>query len=93
MDKNTKKALELFNKKQYQEAINYFQKSIELTGGDFWTYNNVATAYYNLGDYQNAIEFYLKALNLNPKAADVSASNSKAASFSFSFSKATFRFS
>ena len=42
MDKNTKKALEFFNKKDYKQAINYFQKSIELTGGDFWTYNNIA---------------------------------------------------
>ena len=59
MDKNTKLGLELFEKKDYKKAIDYFQKSIELTGGDFWTYNNIATAYYKLEDFENAIEFYL----------------------------------
>ena len=71
MDNNTKKGLEYFEKKDYEKAINFFQKSIELHGGDFWTYNNIATSYYNLEDYNNAIEFYLKTLNLNQKAPDV----------------------
>ena len=71
MDKNTQTGLEYFEKKDYEKAINFFQKAIELNGGDFWTYNNIATAYYHQEDYNNAIEFYLKTLNLNQKAPDV----------------------
>lgn len=60
------KALELFQKKEYKEAINAFQVVLENEEESAEIYNNIGVAYSNTGDYKNAEIYLNKALNLNP---------------------------
>jgi tetratricopeptide (TPR) repeat protein len=46
----------------YDEAINAFQKAIELDRSYGWSYNNLAALYSRQGRYKDAIAFYKKGL-------------------------------
>ena len=53
----------------YQQAINDYNKAIQLNPQLATAYNNRGLAYDNLGNYQQAINDYNKAIQLNPQFA------------------------
>ena len=63
------KGVERYNRKDYQGAIEYFRKSIELAPQYATPWNNMGAAYSDLGDYNKAIECCRKAIELDPKYA------------------------
>lgn len=68
---NIEKALELYNKGEYKEAIDAFSVVLEECPDNAELYNNIALCYANLGDYEKAEKNYLRAQELNPKLAQV----------------------
>jgi len=61
------KAQQLWNGKQYTkpaQAVEYLSNAIKLQKNNAETYNNRGTAYYNLGQYQPAIEDYGEAVRI-----------------------------
>jgi len=51
----------------YESIVNMGQKYLEHVGSDPDTYFNVAVGYFHLDDREKAREFFLKAVELNPK--------------------------
>lgn len=51
------------------EAIEHFNKALELKGEPAEIYNNLGTAYNKLGRIEESIQYYKKALGLNPNLA------------------------
>ena len=64
-------ALELYNKGEYQQAIDAFSVVLEECPENAELYNNIALCYANLGEYDKAEKNYLRAQELNPKLAQV----------------------
>ena len=56
------KAIEEFDNKEYEKAINYFTKAIELKKDFIDAYNNRGNSYKKKGDYDNALLNYTKAI-------------------------------
>nr|2AVP_A Chain A, synthetic consensus TPR protein [Methanothrix harundinacea 6Ac] len=52
----------------YDEAIEYYQKALELDPRSAEAWYNLGNAYYKQGDYDEAIEYYQKALELDPRS-------------------------
>ncbi len=50
----------LFTVGRYKEAVEFYEKGFKNTTSDYYTetYNNLATAYYFLGDFENARKIY-----------------------------------
>jgi tetratricopeptide (TPR) repeat protein len=69
------KGLALYNLGQYQEAIKWYDKALEIKPSFTSAMNNKGLALYNLGQYQEAIKWYDKALEINPH--DTNAMNNK----------------
>lgn len=65
------KAIKLYNDGKYQEAIDAFSSVLEVCQDNAELYNNIALCYANLGEYEKAEKYYLKAQELNPKLAQV----------------------
>ena len=70
-------AIDWFNKgynaaenKEYDKAISYYLRAIELDPDDAAAYYNLGIAYDNQGNYTKAIESYEKAIELDPDSAD-----------------------
>ncbi|MBO6291163.1 MAG: tetratricopeptide repeat protein [Selenomonas sp.] len=63
------KGMERYNRKDYQGAIEYFRKAIELDHKYASPWNNMGSAYGYLGNYNKEIECYRKAIELDPKFA------------------------
>ena len=63
------KGMEGYNRKDYQGAIEYFRKAIELDPKYANPWNNMGSAYGKLGDYNKQIECCRKAIELDPKFA------------------------
>ena len=63
------KGMERYNRKDYQGAIEYFRKAIELDPKYAMPWNNMGSAYGEMGDHNKEIEYYRKAIALNPKFA------------------------
>ncbi|HXG66109.1 MAG TPA: tetratricopeptide repeat protein, partial [Blastocatellia bacterium] len=56
-----------FDKKQYDAAIEFYNRAIELQPRWEIPYNNLGTAYFYKRDYDTAEQWYNKAIELNPK--------------------------
>ena len=67
--------------KHFEQAIEYFNKSIELNGGFAPTYNDRAVSYFYLEQYENSIEDYNKAIELNQN--DSKAYNNRGLSYAY----------
>lgn len=61
------KAIEYYNKGEYQKAIDVFSSVLETCQDNAEIYNNIALCYANLDEYDKAEKFYLRAQELNPK--------------------------
>jgi len=86
-DQNTAALIEkgddFYNSEQYDEAIKYYNKVLEINQSDTYALSSKADAFYNLGQYDegqynNAIEYYDKVLVINEN--DTYGLNGKAAS-------------
>lgn len=64
---SVEKAIELYNKGEFKEAIDAFSTVLENGQENAELYNNIALCYANLNDYEKAEKYYLKAQELNPK--------------------------
>ena len=60
-----------FYKSNLEESAKMWEKSIELDN-NIDAYNNLGWAYYVIGQYEKAIEVYVKAKKVNPKHAVLS---------------------
>jgi tetratricopeptide (TPR) repeat protein len=56
-------------KQDFDQAINYFNKSIEMDPKNPWAYNDRGVAYVAKGKHDRAISNYTKALEIDPKNA------------------------
>ena len=54
-------------KKQYQDAISYFQSSIKILPGNPLTYSNLGNVYQLLKRYEEALKAYDQSLHLEPR--------------------------
>lgn len=54
---------------QWDKALPYFSKAIEINPGFFDAYNNRAAAWYNMQQWANSIADYSKALEIKPESA------------------------
>ena len=59
-----------FEKGNYQEAINYYNKGLEAKPDDPCLFNNRGLAYYSLEQYDKAVADYTKAIELKPDFAE-----------------------
>lgn len=59
------KALELFQKKSYNEAIDAFHVVLENEEESAEILNNIGVCYSNIGDFKNAEKYLKKALDIN----------------------------
>lgn len=66
-----KKALDLFNGRKYEEALNEFMEMAKEDDSNARLMNNIGLCYANTGDYQKAEEYYAKALALDSKQAQI----------------------
>ena len=71
MEEKINKALELYKKANYKEAIDVFSTILEKEQDNAEIYNNIGLCYANLGDDERAEKNYLKAQELNPKLPQV----------------------
>jgi tetratricopeptide (TPR) repeat protein len=60
----------LANLGKYQQAIECFDKAIEINPDDISIWNSKGTAFHYLSKYQQAIECFDKAIEINPNDAD-----------------------
>lgn len=67
MKKQVDNAIELYNKGEFQKAIDIFSSVLETNTDNAEIYNNIALCYANLGEYEKAEKNYLKAQSLNPR--------------------------
>lgn len=65
-NKDTKKADKHFNQLEFVEAAKDYEKLVEDGKADNYVYAQLAEAYYNVFDTQNAERYYFKALESNP---------------------------
>ena len=66
-----KSGVELYNKGDYNEAINLFFKIINNGEHSDELYFNLGNSYYKLNDIPNSIYYFEKALKLSPKDKDI----------------------
>ena len=63
------KAVELYKKGEYKEAIDAFSSVLEHEDDNAEVYNNMGLAYAKLGEFENAEKAYTKSIKLNPEIA------------------------
>ena len=55
-----------FQKQNWENAIEYYQKMLSFEDKKFGIYNNIGVALFNLGKINESIEVYKKAITENP---------------------------
>jgi len=65
-DDHSKKALDLFNKGKYAEALVYYRKALKLNERDDLIHNNIAVSYRQIKNYDKAFKHIERAIELNP---------------------------
>jgi len=61
-----KKGVSLFDQGNYEEALEQFNKAIELNPKNYIAHNYVGLVYFELRAYDQAIEYFNKAIELKP---------------------------
>lgn len=56
-----------YNMADYDTAIQYFNKALEVDPNSTLYYNNIVLAFYYKGDYDKTIEYCKKAIEIDPK--------------------------
>ena len=67
MNDMIKEAMELYNKQEYEKALDVFEKLLEHTSATPAIYNNIAMCYFNISNFDKAIEYFIKALSMDNK--------------------------
>jgi len=67
MSERAEQAIKLFKEKKYKEAIDAFSLVLETEPDNANYYNNIGLAYANLGNFEQAEKFFLKAQELDPE--------------------------
>jgi tetratricopeptide (TPR) repeat protein len=57
----------LFTEGRYEEAIQYYDKVLEIEPNDVYVLYNKGNAFYSLGNYTEAIQYFDKALEIEPR--------------------------
>jgi len=58
--------INLRKNKMTKQALEYYDRALELSGGDDHLFYNIARAHFEKKDYARCVEFLLKAINSNP---------------------------
>jgi len=66
-DVNRIKGNKLYQKKQYQDALNYYMESLKVLPFEVKTLTNIAQVYIKLKSYDDAIEFLNRSLFVDDK--------------------------
>jgi len=71
LDKNNLMALNLlgglFNSQNSEDCIKFYQRSIDLNNQNYLSYNGLGNFYLKTGQYEKAVKYYSKAIEINPK--------------------------
>jgi tetratricopeptide (TPR) repeat protein len=55
-----------FQKRNWQDSIDYYKKTLSFENEKFKTYNNIGVAFFNLGKINKSIESFKNSINENP---------------------------
>ena len=66
MSDKIKKAVELYNKGEFEKAIDIFSSVLETEKPTAEVYNNVAQCYASVGNNEKAEDNFLRAIELDP---------------------------
>ena len=69
MSEKIDKAMSLFKERKYKEAIDAFHSVLETEPDNADIYNNLGVAYSCLGNFEQAENYYTKAIELDPEIA------------------------
>ena len=69
MSEKIDKAMSLFKERKYKEAIDTFHSALETQADNADVYNNLGVAYSCVSDFEHAIIYLTKALELDPQLA------------------------
>ena len=69
MSEKIDKAMSLFKERNYNEAIDAFHLVLENEPDNADVYNNLGVAYSCNGDFEKAVTYLVKALELDPQLA------------------------
>nr|WP_162859870.1 tetratricopeptide repeat protein [Halodesulfovibrio sp. MK-HDV] len=58
--------INLRKNKMTKQALEYYDRALELSGGDDHLFYNIARAHFEKKDYARCVDFLLKAINSNP---------------------------
>ncbi len=64
-------AIDLFEKKQYQQALDANVEAAKLQANNAEILNNTGNCHFKLGNFREAVGVWLEALKLNPKSAKI----------------------
>ena len=59
--------ISLRKNKMNKQALEYYDRALQLSGGDDHIYYNIARAYFEKKEYPKCVDFLLKAININPE--------------------------
>ena len=69
-DEHNARGIELADRGWFQEAISEFKKALDLDPRSAHAYDNLASLYSELGELKIALEYYLKAIEVDPDNPD-----------------------
>lgn len=62
---NNSRGMSSFESGKYNDAVEYFQKTVENEKINYKTFNNICSSYYELEEYEKAWEYCKKSVDLN----------------------------